>query len=97
MFSLICDRISGWVNNGEAGDLRRHRAHYDVIVMSKQIFSQIPLNVSEKWDQTGILNSSIWPRYCLIGESFDGEDLNLARHQNVNQRLGHKGNIKHVH
>ena len=26
-------RIKGWVNNGEAGDLRRHRAHYDVIVM----------------------------------------------------------------
>ena len=25
--------INGWVNNGEAGDLRRHRAHYDVIVM----------------------------------------------------------------
>ena len=25
--------IHGWVNNGEAGDLRRHRAHYDVIVM----------------------------------------------------------------
>ena len=23
----------GWVNNGEAGDLRRHRVHYDVIVM----------------------------------------------------------------
>ena len=22
-----------WVNNREAGDLRRHRAHYDVIVM----------------------------------------------------------------
>ena len=33
MFSLICARINGWVNNGEAGDLRRHRAHYDVIVM----------------------------------------------------------------
>ena len=25
--------INGWVNNGEAGDLRHHRAHYDVIVM----------------------------------------------------------------
>ena len=25
--------INGWVNNREAGDLRRHRAHYDVIVM----------------------------------------------------------------
>ena len=34
MFSLICARINGWVNNGEAGHLRRHRAHYDVTVMS---------------------------------------------------------------
>ena len=25
--------INGWVNNREAGDFRRHRAHYDVIVM----------------------------------------------------------------
>ena len=33
MFSLICARINGWVNNREAGDLRRHRAHYDVTVM----------------------------------------------------------------
>ena len=30
MFSLICAWINGWVNNGEAGDMRRHRAHYDV-------------------------------------------------------------------
>ena len=30
MFSLICAWINGWVNKGEAGDLRRHRAHYDV-------------------------------------------------------------------
>ena len=34
MFSLICFWINGWVNNGEAGDLRRHRGHYDVHVMS---------------------------------------------------------------
>ena len=33
MYSLICIRINGWVNNDEAGDLRRHRAHYDVTVM----------------------------------------------------------------
>ena len=33
VFSLICVRINGWVNNGEAGDLRRYRAHYDVTVM----------------------------------------------------------------
>ena len=34
MFSLICAWINSWVNNREAGDLRRHRAHYDVIVMN---------------------------------------------------------------
>ena len=33
MFTLICAWINRWVNNREAGDLRRHRAHYDVIVM----------------------------------------------------------------
>ena len=33
MFSMICAWINGWVNNGEAVDLRFHSAHYDVIVM----------------------------------------------------------------
>ena len=33
MFSLICAWTNGWVNNRDAGDLRRHRAHFDVIVM----------------------------------------------------------------
>ena len=33
MFSLICAWVNVWVNNGEACDLRRHRAHYDVTVM----------------------------------------------------------------
>ena len=33
MFSLICIWINVWVNNREAGDLRRYRVHYDVIVM----------------------------------------------------------------
>ena len=33
MFSLICAWTVSWANNGDAGDLRRYRAHYDVIVM----------------------------------------------------------------
>ena len=33
MFSLICVWINGWVNNHEAGDLRRYHTHYEVIVM----------------------------------------------------------------
>ena len=32
--------MNGWVNNGEAGDLRRHRAHYDVTVMVYDIVVQ---------------------------------------------------------
>ena len=35
VFSLIWAWINIWVNNDEAGDLRRHRAHYDVIVMGR--------------------------------------------------------------
>ena len=34
MFSLICAWTKGWVNNLDAGDLSRHRAHYDVTVMT---------------------------------------------------------------
>ena len=33
MFSLIYAWINEWVNNREAGDLRRQHGHYDVIVM----------------------------------------------------------------
>ena len=33
MFSLIYAWINDWVNNREAGDLRRQYGHYDVIVM----------------------------------------------------------------
>ena len=32
-FFFICTWINGWVNNGEACDLRRHRAPYNVTVM----------------------------------------------------------------
>ena len=33
MFSLMCVRINDWVNNREAGDVRRHSGHYDVSVI----------------------------------------------------------------
>ena len=33
MFCLICTWTNGWANNRGACDLRRHCAHYDVIVM----------------------------------------------------------------
>ena len=36
--SLICAWINGWVNNRAAGNLRRHRAHYDVSVMVRMLW-----------------------------------------------------------
>ena len=33
MFSLICASTNSWANKEDAGDLRRHRSHYDVILM----------------------------------------------------------------
>ena len=33
-FSFICARTNCWVNNRDPGDLRRHRARYDITVMS---------------------------------------------------------------
>ena len=41
VFSLICVWIKGWVNNREAGDLRRYRAHYDVTVMGTSLSIQV--------------------------------------------------------
>ena len=46
-FMLICACINGWVNNRKACDLRRHLAHYDMIVMdetnpSNQVTERIP-------------------------------------------------------
>ena len=43
VFSLICAWTNGWVNNHEAGDLRRHRAHYGVTVMtiSQNVYNSV--------------------------------------------------------
>ena len=39
--SLIGAWISGWVNNCKAVDLRRHRAHYNVIVMPHNVTTAV--------------------------------------------------------
>ena len=58
MFSLICAWINRWVNYSKAGDLRRHRAHYDVIVMkANRLFRNSDLNqiVVHLWSELMIL------------------------------------------
>ena len=50
MFSLICVWINDWVNNREAGDLRRYRAHYDVIVMIRVLFIMLSIKAQLSQD-----------------------------------------------
>ena len=54
MFSLICV----WINNREAGDLRRYRTHYDAIVMKGEGSLSIHV-ISLQWrhnEQDGVSN-----------------------------------------
>ena len=63
MFSLICVWINGWVNNRDAGDLRRYRAHYDVTVMD--IHYNGPL-LSQITDSGAVTNCVDWWHDWLI-------------------------------
>ena len=57
MFSFICAWVNGGVNNREAGDLRRHRAHYDVIVRVKHVFW---IKISWKFVSRRPINTMQW-------------------------------------
>ena len=46
MFSLICAWANGWVNHRDAGDLRRHRAHYDVTVMKPMGYGSMRMSMT---------------------------------------------------
>ena len=54
IFFFICAWINGWVNNPEAGDLRRHRAHCDVRVMVSQLHPdyQHASSTTDTWCQS---------------------------------------------
>ena len=82
MFSLICAWTSGWVNNRDAGDLRRHHVHYDVTVMLT------PPATVKPWQHDALSWSK---QYCIahhwnhdIGcQNRVGIDLMLATCQNL--------------
>ena len=76
MFSLICAWKKVWVNNREAGDSRRHRADYDVIVMSKILpvlnFDNKKLFAGSNLTNSGVLFHNIIHESCWL----------RGRHQN---------------
>ena len=79
LLSLIYAWIKGWVNNGEAGHLRRHRAHYDVILMRYLFPDQVqfsstndrPYTIADLGCREGgtsipIIQGLIGEEFCLI-------------------------------
>ena len=86
MFSLICVWINGWINNRDAGDLRRHLAHYDVTVMKCQWkllmqttqstmwghpISLITINFNPTWISNYIHNK-VWDEITYPLPNFNG-------------------------
>ena len=76
MFSLIFARINRWVNIREAGDVRRHRAHYDVIVIAFRglglmnhgaLWNEASFSLFRRqWQQGSSLRWNAWPLTHVI-------------------------------
>ena len=64
IFSLIYAWTNGWANNRNAGDLRRHRAHYDAIVMW-----QLPRHSVKCLSRRITITYNSWLRYFTIVHS----------------------------
>ena len=45
MFSLICHWTNDWTSHRDAGDLRHHPAHYDVIVIEDATYSELSVQI----------------------------------------------------
>ena len=77
VFSLNLAWIYNWAINGDVGDLRLHRAHYDVIVMGTRVravespLAIVYLNIFAKYIlKKWIHNSDIVIRFKSIVVSF---------------------------
>ena len=94
-FSLICAWTISWANNTEAGDLRRHCAHYHVIVMGFNTDSGTIAQVAVKKPRT------IWVNHINSLSIIMRIKQNNAQHNSmrINEMNSHKikvGNVKIV-
>ena len=69
MFSLIYAWINGWVNNREAGDLRRHRAHCDVIVILLIVYGSLTTHHTIQYNSSA--NSLITYHFINVYQQID--------------------------
>ena len=58
----LCGEFTGynWVNNRDAGDLRRHGTHYDVIVMGRASFIHEILKIRVAFIALNRISIWIW-------------------------------------
>ena len=75
MFSLICAWTNGSVKNQDAGDLGRHRAHYDVTVMRFRIVIQWS---GQPWDLSAF-NVSLLFNFELVKRVKLGASVNYGK------------------
>ena len=70
MFTLICVWINDWVNNREAGDLRRQLAHSDVSVMPVAILCAWNLDPSVHLDAIMQINIGLpLGHHCVLASA----------------------------
>ena len=82
MFSLICVWINGWVNNREAGNLRRYHAHYDVTVMMWVSVATILTSLSHRDTSCSVMtrvNHNVFSDSIFLGLTVSLTDM-LAQH-----------------
>ena len=84
MFSLICAWTNGGVNNRDAGDLKRHRTHYDVAVMDQYKWQPITCwaSNSDIADITRHLLMSLVMTKSQDCSQLDSMDMDVVRSNN---------------
>ena len=70
VLSLICAWINGWVNNGEADDLKRHHAHYDITVVER--VQAYPIHNITNRTLPGTVSIDITPSIPKVNEVIAG-------------------------
>ena len=69
---MVCTRTNSWGNSRDAGDLRRHMAHYDVTVMPiSQLFAKPQKDLTLLLTRRGFYSLSGLTSYRKISWSFE--------------------------
>ena len=92
MFSLICVSTNNWVNNQEAGDLRRYHGHYDIIVMGSGLMDDFTALTREGFQRSTWNLVGWWTvpwRKLMYKMAMLGEFLHIPQNLEIfNDRLG---------